>query len=111
MEKIYPRDTGLDWSLYRVRQGILSLPAKHVWKNRQKRMVQVPYDVYQRVMKAKTVKMKDQKPVIKMVTHFAQAAEMAMSEIKRQRDALKPKKTWKPSTRQKPYTIKHWISF
>ena len=57
-------------------------------------MVLVPYDEYQRVMEAKTVKMKDQKPMIKIVTPFAQAAEMAISETKRQRVALKPKKTW-----------------
>ena len=103
---------GLDWSLYSARQGNRSLQAKHIWWNRQqRRMVLVPYDEYPRVMEAKTVKMKEQKPVIKMVTPFAQAAEMAMSEIKRQRDALKPMKTRKPSTRQKPYTNKDWISF
>ena len=89
----YPRGTELDRSLYSARQGIRSLPAKHAWKNRRNcLMVVLPYDEYQRVMEAKTVKMNDQKPVIKMVTRVAQAAEMAMSETKRQRAALKPKK-------------------
>ena len=52
-KKVYPCGTELDWTLYSARQGIRSLPAKHVWKNRQKRrMVLVPYDEYQRVMEA-----------------------------------------------------------
>ena len=38
-KEVYPRGTELDWSLYRARQGIRSLPAKHVWKDRQKRRV------------------------------------------------------------------------
>ena len=107
VEKVYPHGTELNWSLYSARQGIRSLPAKHVWNDRQnRRMVLVPYEEYQRVMEAQTVQMEDQKPVIKMVTSIAQVAEMTMSEIKRQRDALKPKKKRKPPTRQKPYTTK-----
>ena len=106
-KKVYPHGTELDWSLYSARQGIRSLPAKHVWNDRQnRRMVLVPYEEYQRAMEAQTVQMEDQKPVIKMVTSIAQVAEMTMSEIKRQRDALKPKKKRKPPTRQKPYTTK-----
>ena len=90
MEKdVYPRGTKLDWTLYSARQGICSMPAKHVWKNRQhRRMVLVPKDQY---IKASTVKMKDQEPVIKMVTSVDQATEMAMTELKREQDALRRK--------------------
>ena len=38
-KQVYPRGTELNWTLYITRQGICSLPAKHVWKNRQKRRV------------------------------------------------------------------------
>ena len=65
------------------------MPAKHVWKNRQhRRMVLVPNDQY---LWASTVKMKDQEPVIKMVTPVNQATEMAMAELKREQDALERK--------------------
>ena len=88
-KKVYPRGTELDWTFYSARQGIRSMPAKHVWKNRQqRRMVLVPYDQY---LRASTVKMKDQEPVIKMVTPVDQATEMAMAELKRERDALQRK--------------------
>ena len=74
----------------RQSQGIRSLPAKHIWKNRQNhRLALVPHDQYQRAL---TVKMKDRKPVIKMVTPVEQATEMVMAELKREWDALKPKK-------------------
>ena len=86
---VYPRGTELDWTLYSARQGISSLPAKHVWKKKQnRRVVLVPNDQYQR---AQTIKMKDQEPVIKMVTPVEQATEMAMAELKRERDALQRK--------------------
>ena len=108
-KKVYPRGTELYWSLYSARQGIRSLPAKHIWKNRQnRRMVLEPHDQYRRAL---TVKTKDRKPVIKMVTPVEQATEMVMAELKRERDLLKSKKKRKPPTRQKPYTIKDWISF
>ena len=82
------------------------LPIKHAWKNRQnRRMALVPYYEYQRVMEAQIFMMKDQKPVIKMVTSVAQAIEMAMSEIKRQRDALKPKKK---TTALERSVMNHW---
>ena len=88
-KKVYPRGTKLDCSLYSARQGICSLPAKHIWKNRQnRRMVLVPNDQYQRVMAAQTVKMKEREPVIKMVKPVEQATEMAMPELKREWDAL-----------------------
>ena len=90
----YPHGTELDWSVYSGRQGIRSLPAKHIWKSRQnRRMVLAPNDEYQRVMEAQTSKMKDLKPVIKMVTPVAQVTEMATSEIKRQQDDLSQRKT------------------
>ena len=110
-KKVYPRGNELGWTLYSARQsqGIRSLPAKHIWKNRQNhRLALVPHDQYQRAL---TVKMKDRKPVIKMVTPVEQATEMVMTELKREWDALKPKKKRKPPTRQKPYTIKDWISY
>ena len=109
VEKVYPRGNELGWILYSARQGIRSLPAKHILKNRQnRRLVLVPHDQYRRAL---TVKMKDRKLVIKMVTPVEQATEMVMAELKREWDALKQKKTRKPPTRQKPYTIKDWISF
>ena len=65
------------------------MQAKHVWKNRQhRRKVLVSNDQY---LRASTVKMKDQEPVIKMVKPVNQATEMAMAELKRERDALKRK--------------------
>ena len=63
-------------------------------------MVLVPSDRYQR---AQTVKIKNQEPVIKMVTSVEQATEIAMAELKRVLDALKKKKNTlkkKPPTRQ-----------
>ena len=85
-KKVYPRGTELDWTLYSVRRGIPSLPAKHVWKKRQDgRMVLVPNNQYQR---AQTINMRDQEPVLKMVTPVEQATEMAMAELKRERVAL-----------------------
>ena len=55
-EKVYPRGTELNWTLYSARQGIPSLLANHVWKNTQnRRMVLVPNDQY---LRASTVKMK-----------------------------------------------------
>ena len=42
-------------------------------------------------MEAQTAKTKDQKPMIKMVTPVDQATEMAMAELKRERDALQRK--------------------
>ena len=76
------------------------MSAKHVWKNRQNlRTVLVHDDQYQR---AQTVKMKDQEPVIKIVTPVEQATEMAQK-----RSGYTPKKNLKkPPTRQthsKPY--------
>ena len=48
-KKVNTCGTELDWTLYSARQGIHSMPAKHVWKNRQNlRMVLVPNDQYQR---------------------------------------------------------------
>ena len=88
-KKVYPRGYELDWTLHSLRQGIRSMPAKHIWKNRQhRRMVLVPNDQY---LRASTVKMKDQEPVIKMVTPVDQATEMAMVQLKRERDALQRK--------------------
>ena len=108
-KKVHPRGTEFGWTLYSGRQGIRSLPAKHIWKNRwNRRLVLVPHDQYRRAL---TVKIKDQKPVIKMVTPVEQATEMVMAELKRERNALKPKKQRKPHTQQKPYTVKDWISF
>ena len=109
VEKNYPRGTELDWSLFSARQGIRSLPAKHIWKNRQnRRLVLEPHDQYGRAL---TVMTKDRKHVIKMVTPVEQSTEMVMAELKRERDSLKSKNKRKPPTRQKPYTIKDWISF
>ena len=88
--KNYPRGTELDWSLYSARQGIRSLPAKHIWKNRQnRRLVLEPHDQYRRAL---TVMTKDREPVIKMVTPVEQVTEMVMAELKRERDSLKSKK-------------------
>ena len=90
MGNTHLRGTELGWTLYSARQGIRSLPTKHIWKNRQnRRLVLVPHDQYRRAL---TVKMKDRKPVIKMVTPVEHAIEMAMAELKRDWDALKPKK-------------------
>ena len=84
-KKVYPHSSELDWTLYSARHGIPSLPANHVWRNRQNRpMVLVPNDQY---LRASYVKMKDQEPVIKMVTPVEQATEMAMDELKRERNA------------------------
>ena len=55
--------------------------------NRQ--MVLVPDNQYLRVPTVKM--MKDQEPVIKMVTPIEQATEMAMAELKRERDVLQRK--------------------
>ena len=57
-------------------------------------------------MEAISVNMEDQKPVAEMVPSVTQATEIAMSEIKRERDALKLKKDSstlkrKPPTRRK----------
>ena len=89
--KKHYRDPEMDRLFYNSgRQGICTRPAKHVGANNQsRRMVQVPYDPYQRVMKAQTVKMEGQKPMIKLVSYIAgatdaQATEMALSEIKRE---------------------------
>ena len=80
-KKVYPRGTELDWTLNSARQGIRSLPANHVWKNRlNRRMVLVPNNQYLRVPTVKM--MKDQEPVIKMVTPIEQATEMVMAELK-----------------------------
>ena len=49
----------------------------------------IPYDQDKRIMKARTAKTKDQKPVIKMVTLVEQATEMVKSEIKREREMEK----------------------
>ena len=77
------------WTGHCIAQDRASIPTKHVRKNRQNlRMVPVPTDQYQRTQ---TVKMKDQEPVIKMVTPIEQATEMAMTELKRELEALQRK--------------------
>ena len=91
-KKVNSRGTELDWSLYSARQCIRSLPAKHVWKNSQNRAMVLVF------LRQVPMGHGRPKPVIKMVTPVALAAEMAMSEIKRQRAALKPKKKRKPPT-------------
>ena len=55
-------------------------------------MVLVPYEQYQRVIEVQTNKIKDQKPMMKMVAPVAQATEMAMAEIKRECDAVNQRK-------------------
>ena len=67
--------------------GIRPRVAKHLWENRHNSQKDlIPYDQEKRIMEAQTVKTKDQKPVIKMVTPVEQATEMARSEIKRERE-------------------------
>ena len=70
----YPRGTELDWTLCSARQGIRSVPAKHVWKNRQHhhRMVLISNDQYLRVS---TIKMKDREPVIKFNGHTRRSSD------------------------------------
>ena len=85
-EKNYPQETELNWWFYSGRMGIRPRVAKHLWENRHNNQMDlIPNDQY---LWASNVKMKDQEPVIKMVTPVDQATEMAMAELKRERDAL-----------------------
>ena len=84
--------------------GIRPRVAKHLWENRHNnQMDHIPYDQDKRIMEAQTVKTKDQKPVIKMVTPVEQATEITRSEIKREREMAKSK-TFVPSGRRKKFT-------
>ena len=72
--------------------GIRPRVAKHLWENRHNNQMNlIPYDQDKRIMEAQTAKTKDQKPMVKMVTPVDQATEMAMAELKRERDALQIK--------------------
>ena len=84
--------------------GIRPRVGKHLWENRHNNQMDlIPYDQDKRIMEAQTVKTKDQKPVIKMVTPVEQATEMSRSEIKREREMAK-RKTFVPSGRRKKFT-------
>ena len=97
----YPQETEMNWWFYSGRMDIRSRVAKHLWENRHNNQMDlIPYDQDKRIMEAQTVKTKDQRPVIKMVTPVAQATEMSRSEIKREREMAKSK-TFVPPVRRK----------
>ena len=91
-KKTYTQEAELNWWFYSGRMGIRPRVAKHLWENRHNNQMNlIPYDQDKRIMEAQTAKTKDQKPMIKMVTPVDQATEMAMAELKRERDALQRK--------------------
>ena len=72
--------------------GIRPRVANHLLENmHNNQMDLIPYDRNKRIMEAQTDKTEDQEPVIKMVTPVDQATEMAMADLKRERDALQRK--------------------
>ena len=90
--KNYPQEAGLNWWFYSGRMGIRPRVAKQLWENRHNNQMDlIPYDQDKKIMETQIAKTKDQKPVIKMVTPVDQATEMAMAELKRERDALQRK--------------------
>ena len=100
-KKNYPQEAELNWWFYSGRMGIRPRVTKHLWENRHNnQMNRIPYDQDKRIMEAQTAKIKDQQPVIKMVTPVEQATEMVKSEIKRECEMAKNKTFLSPGRRQ-----------